>query len=188
MMKLFFVLLLAALPLESRSISAADFYFDAEFDEECAANADSCSSYGLAVKQMPKVDRVIELAEAIQENYSNLLRCAISAGVSPNLRFALDGDKTTPLVVHAAVAGSVQSLEVLIDAGADLAATDWEGDTALMNAAALGQAGSVRSLLAAGADVNAQVALQQPEREFRAVLGSLVVQESLATGFIFCCG
>ena len=51
-------------------------------------------------------------------------------------------------------AGSVESLEALLDAGADVDAKDDHGQTALMNAARDGHTPVVRLLVARGADLN----------------------------------
>ena len=149
-MKLFVVLLLAALcvgwPQTVASVS----------DAECATSEAVCRRYGRTMKQMSIKGQTVALAEANQLDQSNLLRCAIAGGISPNFRIVLKGNMYTPLIVQAAALGVVRSLQVLIDAGADLTATDWQGDTALMAAAALGRADCVRSLVAAGSDVNAR--------------------------------
>lgn len=59
-------------------------------------------------------------------------------------------------LIAAAQAGDAAGLETLIRAGADHAATDEAGETALMHAARNGHLAAVRALLAAGADVNAK--------------------------------
>lgn len=56
---------------------------------------------------------------------------------------------------EAARAGTAATLQSLLDGGADHAATDEAGETALMLAAHHGHLDAVRVLLAAGADVNA---------------------------------
>lgn len=52
---------------------------------------------------------------------------------------------------YAAASGDVALIQSLIDAGADLAALDESGETALMHAAHAGQLEAVKALLAAGA-------------------------------------
>lgn len=56
----------------------------------------------------------------------------------------------------AAHAGDADQLKTLLAAGADLAATNEDGETALMLAAHAGHLDAVKALLAAGADVNAK--------------------------------
>ncbi len=56
---------------------------------------------------------------------------------------------------EAARTGEAATLKSLLDGGADPAATDEAGETALMHAAHHGHLDAVRVLLAAGADVNA---------------------------------
>jgi ankyrin repeat protein len=51
-------------------------------------------------------------------------------------------------------AGDVEALEALLDAGADIDATDEHGQTALMNAARDGHTPVVRLLVERGADLN----------------------------------
>ena len=65
--------------------------------------------------------------------------------------------------------GSVQELQALIDAGADVNAADNVGDTALMRAAQRGDAEMVKVLLAAGAAPNAQ-----DKRGWTALMGACV--------------
>lgn len=56
----------------------------------------------------------------------------------------------------AAQAGDAATLKALIESGADHAATDEAGETALMHAARNGHLAAVELLIAAGADVNAK--------------------------------
>jgi ankyrin repeat protein len=56
----------------------------------------------------------------------------------------------------AAQSGDATQIMSLLDAGADHAATDEAGETALMRAAHAGHVAAVQVLIAAGADVNAQ--------------------------------
>ncbi|MDA8129569.1 MAG: ankyrin repeat domain-containing protein [Betaproteobacteria bacterium] len=56
----------------------------------------------------------------------------------------------------AARAGDAARVKKLLESGADHAATDEAGETALMHAAHAGHVAAVRTLIAAGADVNAK--------------------------------
>jgi ankyrin repeat protein len=56
----------------------------------------------------------------------------------------------------AAQAGDAARIKTLLDAGADHAAADEAGETALMHAAHAGYVAAVQMLIAAGADVNAK--------------------------------
>ncbi len=56
----------------------------------------------------------------------------------------------------AAESGDATQIKSLLDAGADHAATDEAGETALMHAARNGHVDTVKVLIAAGADVNAK--------------------------------
>ena len=58
----------------------------------------------------------------------------------------------------AAQSGDAAQLKALLEAGADHAATDEAGETALMHAARGGHVAAVQVLIAAGADVNATIA------------------------------
>jgi hypothetical protein len=93
-MKLAAVLLLAALRLGwSQLVSNM-----ADVDALCAKNAAVCRHYGLRVARLPIKAKTLELASANQEDQSNLLRCALAAGVSPNFIVVQNGTLTTPLV------------------------------------------------------------------------------------------
>jgi ankyrin repeat protein len=60
-----------------------------------------------------------------------------------------------PVISEAAQGGENEIVSLLISKGADVNASDPEGETALMYAAGIGERGAVRLLLRAGADVNA---------------------------------
>ena len=87
--------------------------------------------------------------QAIRKNDISALRDLIgTSGVDTR-----DRRGTTPLM-YAAVAGSMDAMKLLLEAGADVNAKNAFDATALMWAA--GDIGKVRLLLAKGADVNAR--------------------------------
>ena len=68
---------------------------------------------------------------------------------------ARDNEGTTALV-FAALGGDAETVQALLDAGADVNAKNSDGWTALMQAASGGDAETVQALLDARADVNAK--------------------------------
>ena len=59
-------------------------------------------------------------------------------------------------LLHWALHNDTEALRMLLEAGADVSAQDWEGSTLLHLAASKGNVAAIRMLLEAGADVNAQ--------------------------------
>jgi ankyrin repeat protein len=91
----------------------------------------------------------------------------------------------TPLML-AARSGSVAAVNLLLEAGAAVGAKEqWQGQTALMWAAADNHAGVVKALAARGADVNGRSnVLEPPKREildFRTDKNGLALQTLLTT-------
>lgn len=64
-----------------------------------------------------------------------------------------DNEGNTPLI-EAAGFNNIESLKTLLDAGAEIAATNEDGETPLMMAASAGLVNNVRALVLAGADIN----------------------------------
>lgn len=87
---------------------------------------------------------------AIRANDLSTLRSLLGKGADPNVADARGG--STPLM-HAAAAGSVESMQLLLDHKASVNATNTAGLTALMMSVT--DIEKVRLLLEAGADVNA---------------------------------
>jgi ankyrin repeat protein len=112
------------------------------------------------------------------------VNAANAAGATPLMRAAIDPEKVallldhgakvngrsvlgnTPLILAARPWNSHRAVEMLLARGADAKATNNFGATALMAAAAGGDATTVQLLLAHGADVNAQPSLDQDKLGF----------------------
>lgn len=93
-----------------------------------------------------------KINSAIQINDLNLLKKYVENGIS--LESAISAYKATPLIV-AVQAGRQEIFEYLIEAGADIHATDQDKATALHWAAWEGYVAMVKTLLRRGADVHA---------------------------------
>ncbi|MCB1020070.1 MAG: ankyrin repeat domain-containing protein [Acidobacteria bacterium] len=78
-------------------------------------------------------------------------RILVEAGAEVNVR---SNTGKTPLLLAAARAGSVETVRLLLDKGADVKAADEMGGTALLAAALMGEDETVRLLLDRGADPN----------------------------------
>jgi ankyrin repeat protein len=109
------------------------------------------SVFGL-LAQDEAADTSTELVDAVREG---LTRRHPSSGSGRDANTKTDGGM--PVVALAAMKGHAAVVDALVKAGADLAAKDKAGATALMYAAAqFGHNDVVQSLIAAGADVNAK--------------------------------
>jgi ankyrin repeat protein len=104
------------------------------------------------------------LIKAAAAHRLDAMRCLLDAGADPRLRNS-DGTDALTLVFAARVLGlaggiatapeeaeTIAAAQLLLDAGADPDNVNEAGQTALMAAARLGQAGACRQLIAAGAD------------------------------------
>jgi ankyrin repeat protein len=97
---------------------------------------------------------VTPLALAAQQGSAAIIERLVGARAAPNDPVNLVNAGETPLM-HAARAGSVEAVKVLARAGADLNAKEaWNGQTALMWAAAEAHGAVVETLLELGADVH----------------------------------
>lgn len=85
------------------------------------------------------------LGYAAEKDHTEIVELLINAGATPST----GGEVTT---IQAAVLGGVNIIRLLVEAGADVDATDRYGRTALMAASALGRVDIVKELLKNGAD------------------------------------
>ena len=92
------------------------------------------------------------LWNAICDGLSNLVRCALEAKISANMR-GMSALKR-PVLVQAAYFGDTRIMKLLLDAGADHSQTDSRRFTALLLTAQEGHLDCIQLLLAAGADAN----------------------------------
>ena len=96
---------------------------------------------------------VTPLALAAQQGSAAIIEQLVKAGAAPNDPVNFVNAAETPLM-HAARAGSVDAVKVLAKAGADLNAKEtWNGQSALMWAAAEAHGAVVEALLELGADL-----------------------------------
>lgn len=103
----------------------------------------------------------------------------ITAGLQAVDVTARDADGKTPL--HWAVnLGSIEDVQVLIKAGADINAADPMGNTALHTGNPSNE--NWRALIAAGADLNAKTTNQQTPLHFAAVFSPDMVQALITAG------
>jgi ankyrin repeat protein len=100
------------------------------------------------LREEPQHNKMAYMCNCTLWGLANLARCAIEAGVSPDVRYP----SQTPVLVRAAQQGDSRVVRVLLDAGADCNTVDSRGCTALSCAALSGQLDCVQLLLAAGAD------------------------------------
>jgi ankyrin repeat protein len=102
------------------------------------------------------------ITEAAIIGSAPILEALVKAGADPNFR---NPDGETPLMA-AARSGRVDAAKALLDAGADINAKEsWGGQTALMWAAAQGQAEMVKFLASKDAKLNEHGKINQWERK-----------------------
>lgn len=102
------------------------------------------------------------MTEAAIIGSAPIIDALLKAGADPNSR---NPEGETPLMAVAR-SGNVDAAKRLLDARADVNASEtWGGQSALMWAAARGQAEMVRLLASRGADVNARSVIRQWERK-----------------------
>jgi len=105
------------------------------------------------LRAMPPEDQTRCLAKYAQHNLPHLLRCALTAGVSPDTRW---GEDNVPVLCTAAEAGSERALEALLVGRTNVTLADSKGWTAAHWAAYKGNARCLRLLLDAGAPKDAK--------------------------------
>jgi ankyrin repeat protein len=99
---------------------------------------------------------VTPLALAAQQGSAPVLNLLLEAGVNPNDPMHVVNSGETPLM-HAARSSKVDAVEALVRAGANVNAKEtWNGQTALMWAAAEGDSAMVSALLKMSADLRAR--------------------------------
>jgi cytohesin len=99
---------------------------------------------------------VTPFALAAKQGNAVILGQLMNAGADPNDPINFVNAAETPLM-HAARAGSVEAVNLLVRAGAKINAREtWNGQTALMWAAAEGHTGVVQALIDGGADPSAR--------------------------------
>lgn len=97
---------------------------------------------------------VTPLALSAQQGSAVIIEQLVKAGAAPNDPVNFVNAAETPLM-HAARSGSVEAVKVLARAGADVNAREtWNGQTALMWAAAEAHGAVVEALLELGADIH----------------------------------
>jgi len=105
------------------------------------------------LRAMPPDAQTFCIAKYALHNLPHLLRCALTAGVSPDTRW---GEENLSLLCIAAERGSDRALEALLVGRANVALADSKGWTAAHLAAYFGHAPCLRLLLDAGAPRDAK--------------------------------
>jgi len=100
------------------------------------------------LRAMPPDAQTFCIAKYAQLNLPHLLRCALTAGVSPDTRW---GERDAPVLCLAAERGNDRVVEALLVGRANMALADREGMTAAHWAAYRGHAPCLHPLLDAGA-------------------------------------
>jgi ankyrin repeat protein len=107
-----------------------------------------------SVAVSPRVPESLWVRHATAANDTRWLRLLLGLGMSPSTAYDCD---FTPLMFACGLGSAyVETVRVLLDAGAEVNARDHQERTALFRAAIKGDLSAVPLLLAAGADVFAQ--------------------------------
>ncbi len=135
---------------------------------EAGADVEAPNDYG-----------VTPFALAARQGHADLLRRLLGIGVDPDdPRHAVNAGET-PLLA-AARSGQVEAVDVLLDAGANVDAQEtWNGQSALMWAAAEGHAAVVARLIERGADINVRSNSGASALLFAARKGDMAAVETL---------
>ena len=121
----------------------------------CADPKSSARASKTIVKQLAALslaDRKDFLHNSVIWGLGHLVRCALKAQVSANVRTA----ESLPLIALGAGCGASTALKALLVGGANIELADDNGQTALIWAAKKGQLSCLQLLLDGGANVNAQ--------------------------------
>ena len=86
---------------------------------------------------------------------TRLLKTFLNSGIGINSLQGLGGTAAVTLVMSAAFEGEADTVQALVEAGADVNLSNENGWTALLSASACGHAEAVKALLQAGANANA---------------------------------
>ena len=133
---------------DNAALRALDARCESRHSADCKRTVAQLSSL------TPDLRKVYSIV-CMQDDLGNLLLCAISAGHDPNDIFHPEVGYALPAIVSAAGLGRARALKALLDGGANHAATDSRGATALMMSSRSGHVKCVRLLLDAGADPHA---------------------------------
>jgi len=118
--------------------------------------------------RLPPSVKELRLACYLKWDLGNLVRCALTAGVSANTCW---GEQDSPALCLAAQEGAARSLKALLTGGADVRLADKTGGTALYWAAWKGDTACIALLLDAGAPLEAKaVRFLRSHRHFAAAL------------------
>ena len=86
---------------------------------------------------------------------TRLLKTFLRTGIEINRLQGFGGTAAVTLVMSAAFEGEADTVQALVDAGANVSLSNENGWTALLSASACGHVEAVKALLRAGADANA---------------------------------
>ena len=133
-----------------RQSDAADRVLDAQ----CGSPASAHSRRAVVrLAAMRPDDSAYCIVKYMRNDLGNLVRCAISAGVSAD---TLWDEVNAPILCVAAQRGHARALKSLLAGGANHALADAIGNTAAHNAASCGRTACLRLLLEAGAQLEAK--------------------------------
>jgi len=170
-------------PLLSHEDAMDRLMSDAEqraLDTRCRLPASPASRTAVVkLRAMLPASQAQCIASYAQSDLPNLVRCALTAGISADVRW---GEYDEPVLCIAAQEGSERALKALLDGGANVNLADKSGNTAAHPAAGLGHAPCLRLLLDAGANLEAKNAdgytpLHHAAREGHAECCSLLLSK-----------